>query len=122
MNLLFLNSLGTGEFILILLVVLMLFGSKGLPDFARNIGRGMREIKDASNEIRRDIQNSALEMRRDLNVPSIDELSKLTDDPLKGTTESKTSKDDSIISTIEKEVNDVLKDDPTLEKNQDKTS
>ena len=82
MNLLFLNSLGTGEFILILLVVLMLFGSKGLPDFARNIGRGMREIKDASNEIRRDIQISALEMRRDLNVPSVDELSKLTEDPL----------------------------------------
>lgn len=74
MTLLFLNSIGTGEFILIILVILMLFGSKGLPEFARNLGRGMREIKDASNEIRRDIQNSAVEMRRDLNVPTVEEL------------------------------------------------
>ena len=76
MTLLFLNDVGTGEFILIIFVILMLFGSKGLPEFARNLGRGMRQIKDASNEIRRDIQNSATEMRRDLNVPTIEELSK----------------------------------------------
>jgi len=76
MTLLFLNSIGTGEFVLIIFVILMLFGSKGLPDFAKNIAKGMREIKGASDEIRRDIQNSALEMRRDLNVPTIDELSK----------------------------------------------
>jgi TatA/E family protein of Tat protein translocase len=76
MNLLFLNSIGTGEFILIILVVLMLFGSKGLPDIVKNLGKGMREIKAASDEIKQDIQNSALEMRRDLNVPTIDELSK----------------------------------------------
>jgi len=79
MTLLFLNSIGTGEFVLIIFVILMLFGSKGLPDFARNIGKGMREIKDASNEIRRDIQNSAVEMKRDLNIPSIDELTKTSE-------------------------------------------
>jgi TatA/E family protein of Tat protein translocase len=76
MNLLFLNSIGTGEFILIILVVLMLFGSKGVPDIVKNLGKGMREIKAASDEIKRDIQNSALEMRRDLNMPSVDELGK----------------------------------------------
>lgn len=76
MNLLFLNSIGTGEFILIILVVLMLFGSKGIPDIVKNLGKGMREIKAASDEIKRDIQNSALEMRRDLNVPTVEELTK----------------------------------------------
>lgn len=76
MNLLFLNSIGTGEFLLIVAVVLMLFGSKGIPDIVKNLGKGMREIKAASDEIKRDIQNSALEMRRDLNVPSVEELSK----------------------------------------------
>ncbi|MBL7899171.1 MAG: twin-arginine translocase TatA/TatE family subunit [Crocinitomicaceae bacterium] len=76
MTLLFLNSVGTGEFILIILVVLMLFGSKGVPDIVKNLGKGMREIKAASDEIKRDIQNSALEMRRDLNVPSVEELNK----------------------------------------------
>ena len=79
MNLLFLNSIGTGEFILIILVVLMLFGSKGIPDIVKNLGKGMREIKAASDEIKQDIQNSALEMRRDLNVPTIDELTKTSE-------------------------------------------
>jgi TatA/E family protein of Tat protein translocase len=79
MNLLFLNSIGTGEFILIILVILMLFGSKGIPDIVKNLGKGMREIKAASDEIKQDIQNSALEMRRDLNVPTIDELTKTSE-------------------------------------------
>jgi sec-independent protein translocase protein TatA len=57
----------------------MLFGSKGIPDFAKNIGKGMREIKTASNEIKRDIQNSALEMRKDLNLQNpLDEIKDLT--------------------------------------------
>ena len=76
MNLLFLNSVSTWEFLLIVAVVLMLFGSKGVPDIVKNLGKGMREIKAASDEIRRDIQESALEMRRDLNVPSIDDITK----------------------------------------------
>jgi len=79
MTLLFLNSIGTGEFVLILFVILMLFGSKGLPEFTKNIAKGMREIKGASDEIRRDIQNSAVEMKRDLNIPTIDELTKTSD-------------------------------------------
>ena len=78
MTLLFLNSLGTGEVLLILFVVLVLFGSKGIPDFAKNMGRGMREIRNASNEIRRDIQKSALEMRKDLNVENpLEDITKI---------------------------------------------
>lgn len=68
MTLLFLNSLGTGEVVLIMFVVLILFGSKGIPDIAKNLGKGMREIRTASNEIKRDIQNSAVEMKKDLNL------------------------------------------------------
>lgn len=75
---LFLNSLGTGEVVLILLVVLILFGSKGIPDIAKNLGRGMREIRSASNEIKRDIQNSAMEMRKDLKTQNpLEDLPKL---------------------------------------------
>lgn len=80
MTLLFLNSLGTGEVVLILLVVLILFGSKGIPDVARNLGKGMREIRNASNEIKRDIQKSALEMRKDLKVEEpFEDITKLND-------------------------------------------
>ncbi|NOQ75709.1 MAG: hypothetical protein GQ574_27125 [Crocinitomix sp.] len=68
MTLLFLNSIGTTEVIFILMAVLMLFGSKSIPSIAKTLGKGMREIKTASNEIKRDIQNSTLEMRKDLNL------------------------------------------------------
>lgn len=84
MTLLFLNSIGTGEVIFILLVVLMLFGSKSIPSLAKNLGRGMREIRTATNEIKRDIQNSALEMRKDLNIENpLKDMQKLVEEPLK---------------------------------------
>jgi len=68
MTLLFLNSIGGGEVIFILLAVLMLFGAKSIPGLAKTLGKSMREIRTASSEIKRDIQNSALEMRKDLNI------------------------------------------------------
>lgn len=66
--LLFLNSLGTGEVLLILFIVLILFGSKGIPDFVKNLGKGMRTIRSASDEIKRDIREATSKMREDLNV------------------------------------------------------
>ena len=87
MVLLFLNSIGTSEVIFILFIVLMLFGSKSIPGLARGLGKGMREIRNASDEIRRDIQNSALEMRKDLRIDqTIDDLKKsgkIEDEPPK---------------------------------------
>lgn len=41
--------IGTGEIIVILVVALILFGGKGLPEFAKNLGRGIREFKRACN-------------------------------------------------------------------------
>ncbi len=54
---LFLN-LGGGEVIIILFVILLLFGGKGIPTIAKTLGKGMREFKDATNGIQRDIMNS----------------------------------------------------------------
>jgi sec-independent protein translocase protein TatA len=42
-------SLGTGEIILILLLILLFFGAKRIPDLARGLGKGIREFKDAKN-------------------------------------------------------------------------
>lgn len=42
--------IGTGEIIVILCVILLLFGGKKLPEFARNLGKGIREFKKACNE------------------------------------------------------------------------
>lgn len=50
------GNLGAGEIILIVLVVLLLFGAKKIPELARGIGKGMSEfkkgIKDVENEIK----------------------------------------------------------------------
>lgn len=54
---LFLESIGTGELIIILLFVLFFFGSKKIPELARGLGKGMREMKDAVNGIQNDIRD-----------------------------------------------------------------
>ena len=41
--------LGSGEIIVILCIVMLLFGGKKLPEFARSLGKGIREFKHACN-------------------------------------------------------------------------
>lgn len=57
MTVLFLN-LGGSEIILILLLILIFFGAKKIPELARGLGQGMREFKKASQEIQENIENS----------------------------------------------------------------
>ncbi len=54
---LFLN-LGGGEVIIILFVILLMFGGKGIPSIAKTLGKGIREFKNATNDIQRDIHQS----------------------------------------------------------------
>lgn len=62
-NLLFLSPSG-GEIMLILLVVLLLFGSKSIPDIARNLGKGIREIKNVTGEIQNEIRKGMSEEKK----------------------------------------------------------
>jgi sec-independent protein translocase protein TatA len=41
------GNIGTGEIVLLLLVALLLFGAKRLPEIGRSLGSGMREFKDS---------------------------------------------------------------------------
>ena len=50
MTTLFLGGIGTGEIILIVLAILLLFGGKKLPELMRGMGKGVKEFKDAMNE------------------------------------------------------------------------
>ena len=68
MTLLFLN-LGGGEIFFILLVVLLLFGSKRIPESARGMGRGIRQFKDAANDIQQDIEQSVTDVKKDRKDP-----------------------------------------------------
>ena len=51
--------IGGPEIFVILLLVVMLFGADKIPEIARGLGKGMRQIKDATNDIKKEINNSA---------------------------------------------------------------
>lgn len=72
----FLN-LGGGEVFLIVLVVIMLFGSDKLPELVKGLGKGIREINDAKNQIQNEIQKSTSGVK--------EEFEKHTAEILKGT-------------------------------------
>lgn len=52
-------GIGGGELVVIILIVLMLFGSDKIPEIARGLGKGMQQLKDATNEIKSEIHKSA---------------------------------------------------------------
>ena len=51
----FLNNFGSGEIIIIALVVLLLFGGRKIPELMRGIGKGIRSFKDGMNEVKEEI-------------------------------------------------------------------
>ena len=52
---LFLGNLFSSDMLIIMFVALLLFGGEKLPEIARGIGRGIRDFKDASDDIKREI-------------------------------------------------------------------
>lgn len=61
------GGIGVPELMIIFLVVLLVFGAKRIPEIARGLGQGIKEFKDASNEIKREI--TAEESRPTINRP-----------------------------------------------------
>jgi len=53
---LFLGNIGTGEIIIIALVVLLLFGGRKIPELMRGLGKGVRSFKEGVNDIQKDIE------------------------------------------------------------------
>ncbi|HZQ16657.1 MAG TPA: twin-arginine translocase TatA/TatE family subunit [Gaiellaceae bacterium] len=49
------GNIGTGEIIALLLVALLLFGAKRLPEIGRSLGTGMREFKDSVTGVKREV-------------------------------------------------------------------
>ncbi len=54
-------SISGGEIFVILLFILIFFGSDKIPSIARTMGRTIRQVKDATSEIQKDIQKSVKE-------------------------------------------------------------
>ncbi|MFZ5519344.1 MAG: Sec-independent protein translocase subunit TatA/TatB [Candidatus Zhuqueibacterota bacterium] len=49
------GSIGTPELIIIMFVILLLFGSKRLPELAKGIGKGIRQFKKAMEDVKDEI-------------------------------------------------------------------
>lgn len=47
------------EIFFILFIVVLVFGSDKLPEIARGMGKGMRQLKDATDDVKREITKSA---------------------------------------------------------------
>ena len=72
MNLLFLG-LSAGSIFVIVIAILLLFGSKELPNIARTLGKGIREIKNATSEIQNEVAKGA-------KTDGLKDLKKIKDD------------------------------------------
>ena len=57
--------IGGPEILIILFFVLLLFGSKKIPEVARMLGKGMREFRRASDEIKKEINDETKDMSDD---------------------------------------------------------
>jgi len=58
------GNLGAGEIILIVLVVLLLFGAKKIPELARGIGKGMSEFKKGIKDVETEIKSADTDAKK----------------------------------------------------------
>jgi sec-independent protein translocase protein TatA len=62
-----LGVLGTQEIIIILVIVLLLFGGRKIPELMKGLGRGVREFNDAKNNVRKEIEDNVNNVSSDVN-------------------------------------------------------
>ena len=60
--------IGGPEIIVVMLFIVIFFGSKKIPELAKGLARAMREIKDASNEIKKEINDTSASVKDDLDL------------------------------------------------------
>jgi sec-independent protein translocase protein TatA len=95
-------ALGGGEILLAFLVFLLLFGSNKIPELAKGLGKGLREFKKATDDIKREIHDSTGGITKDINESITDIKKNVTDITGDITTEIKQNTDD-----INKNINEI---------------
>lgn len=60
----FLGSIGLTEILVLLLIVLLLFGAKKIPELMKSFGKGVKSFKEGINGVEEDI-NAASDSKRD---------------------------------------------------------
>lgn len=64
-------GLGFTEILFILVVALLVFGPKKLPEVSRSLGRALGELRRTADDFRREIALSDMEAQRETNKPSL---------------------------------------------------
>lgn len=85
---LLLFDFGTGEIMLVMLAVLLVFGPGKIPEIARNLGKFINEIKRASEDIKTEINREADRIDREKKLDEYKiSLEKKVDKPIEETTD-----------------------------------
>jgi TatA/E family protein of Tat protein translocase len=63
---LLLDGVGTGELLVILLAVFLLFGPNKIPEIARGLAKGIRDIKNASEDIQKEVNKTIDPIKKEL--------------------------------------------------------
>jgi sec-independent protein translocase protein TatA len=98
-------GIGGGELVFILLIALMLFGSDKIPDIARMLGKGMAQLKNASNEIKTEIQKSAEANGIDKSITDLSSNFSSEVDKIKGSLDPKLANP---IEKVKEEIDDIV--------------
>ena len=64
-NILFLQNIGTGEILIVALVVLLLFGGKKIPELMRGLGKGVKSFKEGMNDVRKELDDISTDIETD---------------------------------------------------------
>ena len=102
--LLFFNISG-GEILVIVIVVYLVFGPKKIPEFARMLGKGINELRRATDDIKREFNREVNNVKKDINV----------DDPFEKKAAQTPPKQESAKDQEIKTAGQPLTDDPTPE-------
>jgi sec-independent protein translocase protein TatA len=60
------DNIGGSEILVVLFIVFIFFGPKKLPELGKNIGKGIREFRNAMNSVQRDLENSTKDVADDI--------------------------------------------------------
>tara|TARA_B110000008_G_C16851234_1_gene516863 strand:- start:76 stop:492 length:417 start_codon:yes stop_codon:yes gene_type:complete len=93
---LFLLFISAAEIFFIVFIVIMIFGADKVPEIARGLGKGMRQIKDATNDIKSEISKTSKKEGVDLSSPE-----KLTNDFSRNFTEKVSSELKDVKDTVD---------------------
>ena len=55
------------EIFIVMIVVLLLFGANKIPEIAKGLGKGLREFRKATDDIKREINDQTREIKHDVN-------------------------------------------------------